>query len=63
MEIGDKVDALSERSEKFYRHVGKKIDRMIEIIEEIEQKHLADNSLGTEAKNERNGSMGPQFDG
>jgi hypothetical protein len=32
---------------------------MIEIIEEIEQKHLADNSLSTEAKNEKNGSMRP----
>ena len=35
-----KVDQLKEKNHKLYKHAEKKIDRMIEIIDEISEKQL-----------------------
>ncbi len=34
------MDFLKDKSQRLYKHTEKKIDRMIEIIEEIDEKHL-----------------------
>lgn len=35
-----KLDQLKEKNHKLYKHAEKKIDRMIEIIDEISEKQL-----------------------